>query len=111
MLRVKITDKDALYAIEPFELALYLTRNGWSIKEHIYPSPTTTIDVFSNGHNEILLAHRRLGDYINVIERILEILERAENRSQLVIYRDIVGNGQFQAVLGFDLAKSETQHF
>ncbi len=91
MIRVTITDRDALLAISPDEVARYLERTGWTREADILPLGTANWNLIAWRKREmvIVLPSRPLADWASVFSDILNDLARIEDRSALNIYCDI----------------------
>ena len=90
-----ITDKDALYAVQPLELVAYLRSVGWrQIKESVGNWSIWTFKDSENEEFEVgVPLNRSLRDYRSRMADVLEVLEAVESRSQLQILRDLLVTG------------------
>lgn len=87
-MRAIIQDTEALKAVSPAALAAYARAAGWS-KTETYGDHS---DVYvARGRPEIILPRiQRLGDYANVVSRLVEIFADAAETDELSLYRDLV---------------------
>ena len=87
-LKVRIEDVEALKAVSPVVLSAYARAKGW-VKGEAYGdfSDFYTAD----GLPEIILPRtQQLGDYANVVSRLIEIFARVAGVDELTLYRDLV---------------------
>lgn len=87
-MKVSIQDKDALAAVPPAALSAYARAAGW-IREEPYGDHS---DVYVHGEAPEIIIPRtdRLGDYVNVVSRLIEIFAEAAETDELSLYRDLV---------------------
>ena len=87
-MRVDIRDAAALRAISPAALSAYARSAGWS-KIEDYGAHS---DVYAAEERpEVILPRtERLGDYVNVVSRLITIFAEAAGRDELSLYRDLV---------------------
>lgn len=87
-MRATIRDTEALNAVSPAALSAYARAAGWS-KAEIYGDHS---DVYvARGRPEIILPRtERLGDYADVVSRLVEIFANAAETDELSLYRDLV---------------------
>ena len=87
-MRVEIRDNDALQAVSPDALSAYARAEGWS-KIESYGAHS---DVYAAERlPEVILPRtQRLGDYANVVARLIEIFANVAERDELSLYRDLV---------------------
>ena len=87
-MRATIRDTEALKAVSPAALLAYARAAGWS-KAETYGDHS---DVYvAHGRPEIILPRtERLGDYANVVSRLIEIFADAEKTDELSLYQDLV---------------------
>ncbi|MBO3738190.1 hypothetical protein [Actinoplanes flavus] len=89
MIQARVTDRDALAARSPSELAMYLRANAWAIRDRgrggIVWIKTIGADEF-----EVLQPHDlALRDYPSRVRDLLSVLAVAEERSELEVLADI----------------------
>lgn len=87
-MRAIIRDTEALKAVSPAALEAYALAAGWS-KTETYGDHS---DVYvAHGRPEIILPRsQHLGDYANVVSRLVEIFADAAETDELSLYRDLV---------------------
>ena len=87
-MRVAIRDTEALKAVSPVALSAYARAAGWS-KAETYRDHS---DVYvAHGRPEIILPRtEHLGDYADVVSRLVEIFANAAKTDELSLYRDLV---------------------
>jgi len=87
-----IRDLDVLKAIEPPQVATYLQATGWNQESMIADKASIWIQQNDSGEKlEVLLPLKpEFTDFHRCMRDVLEILEYAEDRSQLEILGDIV---------------------
>ena len=87
-MRATIRDTEALKAVSPTALSAYARAAGW-IKVETYGDHS---DVYSAPKRpEVILPRtERLGDYANVVSRLIEIFANAAKTDELSLYRDLV---------------------
>lgn len=88
-MKVAIRDTEALKAVSPTALSAYARAAGWKKTGEVYREYS---DVYAaRGRPEILVPRtERLGDYANVVSRLIEIFARATGTDELSLYRDLV---------------------
>ena len=84
-MKVSIQDKDALAAVSPAALSAYARADGWT-KEEPYGEHS---DVYAReGAPEIIIPRtQRLGDYVSVVSRLIEIFAETAETDALSLYR------------------------
>ena len=87
-MKATIRDTEALKAVSPAALSAYARAAGWS-KVETYGDHS---DVYAaRGRPEIILPRtERLGDYADVVSRLIEIFADAADTDELSLYRDLV---------------------
>ncbi len=87
-MKVTIRDKEALCAISPPALSAYARAAGW-VKTDSYGDHS---DIYANeGKPEIVLPRtQRLGDYANVVSRLIEIFAEVAGMDDLDLYRTLI---------------------
>ena len=87
-MRVTIRDSAALKVVSPAALSAYARAAGWS-KVDTYGDHS---DVYvAEGRPEIIVPRtERLGDYADVVSRLVDIFARAAETDELSLYRDLV---------------------
>ena len=87
-MKARIWDTDALAAVSPAALSAYARGVGWARTE----SYGDHSDVYAAEElPEVILPRtQRLGDYANVVSRLIEIFARAAETDELSLYRDLV---------------------
>ena len=87
-MRVTIRDTEALKAVSPAALSAYARAAGWS-KAETYRDHS---DVYvAHGRPEIILPRtEHLGDYADVVSRLVETFANAMETDELSLYRDLV---------------------
>lgn len=98
-IRVKIIDEEVLSSIDPKKLGAYLIRKGWTLgsvselgKWYYYPKPysATKEQRWEPKEFEILVpCSNDLIDYKFRMYEMFQVLDEAENRSQLDIWEDL----------------------
>ena len=88
-MRVVIRDTEVLKSVSPAALAAYARSAGWRKTDETYREHS---DVYvAHGRPEILVPRtERLGDYADVVSRLIEIFARAAETDELSLYRDLV---------------------
>lgn len=88
-MKVVIRDTEALKAISPAVLSAYARAAGWKKTGEIYREHS---DVYvARGRPEILVPRTEsLGDYADVVGRLIEIFARVAETDQQSLYRDLV---------------------
>ena len=83
-----ISDRAALMAVSPSALSAYARAAGWG-KVDTYGDHSDVYD--GEGLPEILVPRtKHLGDYHNVIARLIEVFARVAEMDELALYRDLV---------------------
>ena len=87
-MRATIRDTEALKAVSPAALSAYARAAGWR-KVETYGDHS---DVYSaRARPEVILPRtERLGDYADVVSRLIEIFANAAETDELSLYRDLV---------------------
>ena len=87
-MRATIRDTEALKAVSPAALSAYARTAGWS-KAETYGDHS---DVYvAQGRPEIILPRtEHLGDYADIVSRLVEIFANAVETDELSLYRDLV---------------------
>ena len=87
-MRATIRDTEALKAVSPAALSAYARAAGWS-KVETYGDHS---DVYSARERpEVILPRtERLGDYADIVSRLIEIFAKAAETDELSLYRDLV---------------------
>lgn len=87
-MKVTIRDKEALCAISPPALSAYARTAGW-VKTDPYGDHS---DIYANeGKPEIVLPRtQRLGDYANVVSRLIEIFAEVAGMDDLALYHTLI---------------------
>lgn len=87
-MRVSIREEEPLLAISPAALSAYARSAGWRRTDRYGESSDIYV---SDDLPEIILPRtQRLGDYANVVSRLIEIFAEAADRDELSLYRDLV---------------------
>ena len=85
-MKATIRDAEILRAIRPLELVAYLRANGWHQEQRLERGA-----FWRKESNELLLPlDSNLRDFANRMAEVLQMLERAEQRSQLEILEDLM---------------------
>ena len=84
-MKVSIQDKEALAAVSPAALSAYARAEGWT-REDAWGEHS---DVYTrDGAPEIIVpGTRRLGDYVSIVSRLIEIFAEAAGTDALSLYR------------------------
>ena len=87
-MKISIQDKEALAAVSPTALSAYARADGWT-KEEPYGEDS---DVYTReGAPEIIVPRtQRLGDYVSVVSRLIEIFAEAAETDALSLYRALM---------------------
>ena len=87
-MRATVRDTEALKAVSPAALSAYARAAGWS-KVETYGDHS---DIYSARERpEIILPRtERLGDYTDVVSRLIEIFSDAAETDELSLYRDLM---------------------
>ena len=87
-MRVSIRDEDALNGVSPSALSAYARAEGWKRQE---PYGDHSDVYVCRGAPEIVIPRTdRLGDYADVVSRLIEIFAEAAETDALSLYRDLV---------------------
>ena len=87
-MRATIRDGDALSAVSPSALSAYARASGWVKSEDFGDSSDVYV---GTGLPEIIVPRtQRLGDYPDVVARLIEIFAAAADMDELALYRDLV---------------------
>lgn len=88
LMRVSIRDKDALNGISPLALSAYARSAGWK-KQEPYGDYS---DIYTHEEAPEIVIPRtdHLGDYANVVSRLIEIFAEAAEADTLSLYHDLV---------------------
>jgi hypothetical protein len=92
-MRATILDPEALRAISPTALAAYARGEGW----HKTDGFGAHADVYQvDGKPEIILPRTdRLGDYVSVASKLIEIFSKASGQDEFSTYRDLIGADRY----------------
>ena len=84
-MKVSIQDREALAAVSPAALSAYARAEGWT-REDAWGEHS---DVYTrDGAPEIIVpGTRRLGDYVSIVSRLIEIFAEAAGTDALSLYR------------------------
>ena len=84
-MKIGIQDKEALAAVSPAALSAYARAEGWT-REDAWGEHS---DVYTrDGAPEIIVpGTRRLGDYVSIVSRLIEIFAEAAGTDSLSLYR------------------------
>ena len=87
-MRISIQDEGALNAVSPSALSAYARAAGWT-KEEPYGEHS---DVYVRGDalGIVIPRTQHLGDYADVVSRLIEIFAEAAETDALSLYRDLV---------------------
>ena len=87
-----VCDNDILKSLDPRQVAAYLQSKGWHERTRIPAQVSSwTRDTFSEDKLKIYLPlNQDFDDYPRRMYEVMEILEKAENRSQLDILSDLI---------------------
>lgn len=87
-MKVHIRDREALLAVSPAALSAYARAAGWKKTEAFGDHS----DVYqATGLPEIILPRTQsLGDYANVVSRLIDIFAAVAEMDELALYRDLV---------------------
>lgn len=88
-MKVAIRDTEALKAVSPAALSAYARAAGWKKTGEVYREHS---DVYEARDRPEILVPRteRLGDYADVVGRLIEIFARVAETDQQSLYRDLV---------------------
>ena len=92
MIKVQITDVDALSSIPAARLRDYLLTNGWNDEGGWSDRDATLFTKKSGGERRSIIVpdtESPYGDYASLMANALSVLADVENRSQLEIFRDV----------------------
>ncbi|GAB1541148.1 hypothetical protein NUACC21_38180 [Scytonema sp. NUACC21] len=99
-----VCDNDILKSLDPCQVAAYLQSKGWHERTRVPAQVSSwTRDTFNEDKLKIYLPlDQDFDDYPRRMYEVMEILEKAENRSQLDILSElitVVGNIEIQGVV------------
>jgi hypothetical protein len=89
MIRAQVTDRDALAARSPTELAMYLRANGWVTRDRAGSSVQWVKPVGDEEFEVLQPQESTIRDYPLRVRDLLAVLAAAEERSELEILGDI----------------------
>src|SRR5271165_122105 len=89
-MKATIRDAEILRAIRPLELVGYLRANGWHEEQPLERGAFWLKESKEQSYELLLPLDSNLGDFANRIAEVLQVLERAEQRSQLEIVEDLM---------------------
>ncbi|GIM92799.1 hypothetical protein [Paractinoplanes toevensis] len=89
MIRAQVTDRDALAARPPSELAMYLRAHDWTIRERAGSSVQWVKTVAGEEFEALQPQESTLRDYASRVRDLLSVLAVTEDRSELDILSDI----------------------
>lgn len=97
-----ICDIDVLSQLQPQQVEAYLQSTGWQERNRIPDKVSIWIYNFApENHFKIQLpVDQNFDDYPRRMSEIIEILEKAENRSQLDILSDLITNAPNTTIQG-----------
>ena len=87
-MRVSIRDKDALNSVSPSALSAYARASGWK-KQEPY-GDYSDVYVHEEAPEIVIPRTDRLGDYANVVSRLIEIFAEAAEADALSLYHDLI---------------------
>lgn len=87
-MRISIQDKDALSEVSPLALAAYACAAGWKKQEPF--GDNSYVYVHENAPEIVIPRTQNLGDYVDVVSRLIEIFAETANTDVLSLYRDLV---------------------
>lgn len=88
-MKALLLDPDALRSISPAALSAYARAEGWQKTER-YGMHSDVYEVV--GRPEVIIPRTsNLGDYPNVVSKLIGIFSAAANRDEFSLYRDLVG--------------------
>ncbi len=101
-MKVTLSDVDVLKHLQPEAVEAYLQATGWQIKNRIPDRVSIwTRDAFAEDRLKIQVPlDREFDDYPLRISELLNILEKAENRSQIDIISELITNAPNITVQG-----------
>jgi hypothetical protein len=86
-MRAQIFDAEALRSITPAALAGYARADGW-VKTEDYGDHSDVYE--SRGKPELILPRtQRLGDYSEVVAKLISIIAETTGKDELAVYRDL----------------------
>jgi hypothetical protein len=89
-MKATIRDAEILRAIRPLELVGYLRANGWHEEQPLERGAFWLKESKEQSYELLLPLDSNLGDFANRMAEVLQVLERAEQRSQLEIVEDLM---------------------
>ncbi|GIE86735.1 hypothetical protein [Actinoplanes regularis] len=89
MIRAQVTDRDALAARSPSELAMYLRANGWATRGRAGSSVQWVKSIGDEEFEALQPRESTIRDYPLRVRDLLAMLAAAEERSELAILSDI----------------------
>src|ERR1700731_77881 len=89
-MKATIRDAEILRAIRPLELVAYLRANGWHQEQRLERGAFWREESNEKSYELLLPLDSNLGDFANRMAEVLQMLERAEQRSQLEILEDFM---------------------
>ncbi len=89
MIRARVTDRDALAARSPNELAMYLRANGWATRDRAGSSLQWVKAIGDEEFEALQPRESTIRDYPLRVRDLLSVLAAAEDRSELEILNDI----------------------
>jgi hypothetical protein len=89
MIRAQVTDRDALGARLPSELAMYLRAHDWAIRERSGSSATWTKTVSGDEFEALQPLESTIRDYALRVRDLLNVVAISEDRSELEVLHDI----------------------
>ena len=87
-MRVSIRDEDALNGVSPSALSAYARAAGWKRQEPY--GDHSDVYVREEAPEIVIPRTDRLGDYADVVSRLIEIFAEAAEADALSLYRDLV---------------------
>ena len=87
-MRVSIRDEDALNGVSPSALSAYARAAGWKRQEPY--GDHSDVYVREEAPEIVIPRTDRLGDYADVVSRLIEIFAEAAEADTLSLYRDLV---------------------
>lgn len=91
-MKVRIIDKAALSAIQPAAMRAYLEASGW-VGGWTWGQTSEVFVHRGTGRKLLVPVRADLGDYASVMSDILGALSEVEDRSELLVYKDIICQG------------------
>ncbi|NKL37514.1 hypothetical protein GFL49_27870 [Rhizobium leguminosarum bv. viciae] len=89
-MKALIVDPETLASISPSAMISYAVTEGWERSEKY--GEHSDIYARANGPELIIPGTAQLGDYAQVVSDVINELARYENRSELQVFRDLVGS-------------------